>query len=104
MALIDDIFKANLTTGLAVGVGAAILAPSLVQAIGRVLRPAAKAMIKSGLVFYRETLSEIGELASDLVAEARAELEHDSDGERVAATADGEARTDGMGEQHQPSG
>ena len=30
------------------------------------------------MVFYRETLIEIGEMASDLVAEARAELEQGS--------------------------
>jgi hypothetical protein len=34
-------------------------------------------LIKSGLVFYRETLSEIGEMAADLVAEARAELDQE---------------------------
>jgi hypothetical protein len=27
------------------------------------------------MVFYRETLSELGEMATDLVAEARAELD-----------------------------
>jgi hypothetical protein len=36
-------------------------------------------LIKSGLVFYRETLSEIGEMAADLVAEARAELDQEAD-------------------------
>jgi hypothetical protein len=35
-------------------------------------------LIKSGLVFYRETLSEIGEMATDLVAEARAELDQEA--------------------------
>jgi hypothetical protein len=75
MALIEDMFKANLATGLAVGIGAVILGPTVVVTVARVLRPAAKAMIKGGMVFYRETLSEIGEMASDLVAEARAELE-----------------------------
>jgi hypothetical protein len=39
------------------------------------LRPAAKTLIKSGMVFYRETLSEIGEMATDLVAKARGELD-----------------------------
>lgn len=75
MALIDDMFKGNLATGLAVGVGAVLLGPTLVQSVGGLLRPAAKAVIKSGMVFYRETLGEIGEMASDLVAEAQAELE-----------------------------
>jgi hypothetical protein len=30
------------------------------------------------MVFYRETLSELGEMATDLVAEARAELDHEA--------------------------
>lgn len=30
------------------------------------------------MVFYRETLSEIGEIATDLVAEARAELDQEA--------------------------
>jgi Protein of unknown function (DUF5132) len=75
MALIEDVFKGNLATGLAVGIGAVLFGPTVVQTVGRALRPAAKTIIKGGLVFYRETLSEVGEMASDLVAEARAELE-----------------------------
>jgi hypothetical protein len=75
MAFFEDLFKVNAVTGVAVGVGALLLAPGLVPAVGRVLRPAAKAVIKGGLVLYRETVSEIGEVASDLFAEARAELE-----------------------------
>jgi Protein of unknown function (DUF5132) len=74
MALIEDVFKGNLATGLAIGAGALLLGPTVVQAVGSALRPAAKAAIKGGMVFYRETLSEIGEMASDLVAEAKAEL------------------------------
>jgi hypothetical protein len=72
MALIEDMFKGNLATGLAVGIGAVLLGPTVMQTAGRILRPAAKAVIKGGLVFYRETLSEVGEIASDLLAEAHA--------------------------------
>jgi Protein of unknown function (DUF5132) len=75
MALIEDMFKGNLAAGLAIGIGAVFLGPPLAQTVGSFLRPAAKAVIKGGMVFYRETLSEIGEMASDLVAEATAELE-----------------------------
>jgi hypothetical protein len=39
------------------------------------LRPAAKAAIKGAMVFYQESVAEIGEMASDLVAEARAKRE-----------------------------
>jgi hypothetical protein len=74
MALLEDMFKGNAVTGLAVGLGTVMLAPTLLPAAGRVLRPAAKAVIKGGMVLYRETIAEVGELASDLVAEARSEL------------------------------
>jgi hypothetical protein len=92
MALIEDMFKGNLVTGLAFGVGAVLLGPTVLQTIGSVVRPTAKAVIKGGMVFYRETLGEIGEMASDLVAEAKAELEQSS-------RPDGEAR-----EKRQPAG
>jgi hypothetical protein len=87
MALIEDMFKGNLATGLAIGVGALLFGPTVIQTMGSVLRPAAKAVIKGGMVFYRETLSEIGEMASDLVAEARAELEEGARPDDEAATA-----------------
>ena len=93
MALIENMFKGNLATGLAIGVGAVLLGPTVLQTIGSVLRPTAKAVIKGGMVFYRETLGEIGEMASDLVAEAKAELEQGS-------RPDGEAR----GERRQQAG
>jgi hypothetical protein len=38
MALLDDVFKGNVLTGLALGLGAALLAPT----IGQMLRPAVK--------------------------------------------------------------
>ena len=75
MALIEDMFKGNAATGLAVGIGAVVLGPTVLPAIGRALRPAVKAVIKGGMVLYRETFAEIGEFTSDLVAEARSELE-----------------------------
>ena len=87
MALIEEMFKGNLATGLAVGVGVVFFGPTLVQTMANILRPAAKTVIRGGIVFYRETLSEIGEMASDLVAEARAELKQ--------ARIDREAAADG---------
>jgi Protein of unknown function (DUF5132) len=93
MALIDDVFKGNLAAGLAIGVGAIIFGPTVIQTMGSILRPAAKSLIKGGMVFYRETLSEIGEMASDLVAEARAELDQETGDDRpaVANTGSGAA-------------
>jgi hypothetical protein len=87
MALVEDLFKGSAITGVAIGVGALLLAPTVLPAVGRVLRPAAKAAIKGGMVFYRETMAEIGEVASDLFAEARAELEHEGNGHARAEAA-----------------
>jgi Protein of unknown function (DUF5132) len=86
MSLIEDMFKGNMATGLAVA-GAVVLAPTLLPAVGRILRPVAKTAIKGGLVLYRETLAGVGDVTGDLVAEARAELEHDR-GTASGATAD----------------
>ena len=74
MALFEDVFEGGMGPGLAV-VGAVVLAPTLLPAVGRIMRPVAKAAIKGGLVLYRETLAGVGDVAGDLVAEARAELE-----------------------------
>jgi len=82
MALIGDVFKDNLAAGLAIGVGAIILGPTAIRTLEGILRPTAKTLIKSGMVFYRETLSEIGEMATDLVAEARAELDQEASADR----------------------
>ena len=76
MALVEDLLKGSTVTGVVVGLGAILLAPTVIPAVGRVVRPALKAAIKGGMVFYRETVAEIGEVAGDLFAEARAELEH----------------------------
>jgi phosphate/sulfate permease len=82
LALIEDVFKGNLAPGLAIGVGALIFGPTVIQTMGSILRPTAKMLIKGGMIFYRETLSEIGEMATDLVAEARAELDQGASGDR----------------------
>ena len=87
MALVEDLFKGSAVTSVAIGVGALLLAPTVLPAVGRVLRPAAKAAIKGGMVFYRETMAEIGEVASDLFAEARSELEHEGNGQVRAEAA-----------------
>ena len=78
MAVIEDVLKGNLAAGLALGVGAIIFGPTVIQTMGSIFRPAAKTLLKSGMVFYRETLSEVGEMAADLVAEARAELDQEA--------------------------
>jgi len=80
MALVEDLLKGTTITGVAVGLGAIFLAPTVLPAVGRVVRPALKAAIKGGMVFYRETVAEVGEMAGDLFAEARSELEHETSG------------------------
>jgi hypothetical protein len=80
-----NVFRGNVLTGVVVGIGALLLVP----AIGQVLRPAAKAVIKGGIL-ASQGLAELGETASDLVAEARAEMdqqENPEDSTAVAAAA-----------------
>ena len=77
MALVEDLFKSNPVTGLAIGVGVLLFGPTLLPAIGQVVRPAVKAAIKGGIVLYDE-VAGIGETVGEVVAEARAELAADA--------------------------
>jgi hypothetical protein len=74
MALLEDMFKgSSIVTGLAIGIGAAVLAPAVVP----VLRPLAKSLLKAGLIAYdqgRVALAELNERTGDILAEARSEL------------------------------
>ncbi|WEX74810.1 DUF5132 domain-containing protein [Sinorhizobium numidicum] len=74
MAILEDALKGgNIVTGLAIGVGALVLAPLAVP----LLRPITKTFLKAGLVAYDQTrvaVAEMNERASDLVAEARSEM------------------------------
>jgi len=70
-------FKGSAIAGLAIGVGAAFVAPALLPVIRTLARPGAKAVIKAGVQAYeqaRVALAELGEVTDDLVAEVRAEL------------------------------
>ena len=58
---------------IAIGLGAAILAPTLLPLV----KPLAKAAIKSGVTLYEKTkgaIAETGEVLGDIVAEAKAEV------------------------------
>jgi hypothetical protein len=69
--------KGNIVTGLAIGIGSAIIAPLVVPALSKAAKPLAKAAVKGGLVLFetsKEKLAEAHELVDDLLAEARAEL------------------------------
>jgi hypothetical protein len=59
-----------------VGIGVAVVAPFVLPAIGEVLRPVAKGVIK-GTLFIADSVRELGsesaEQVSDIIAEAKAE-------------------------------
>jgi hypothetical protein len=78
MALLDDLFKGNnVVTGLAIGIGAAVLGPMLLPVLAGAAKPLVKAAIKGGIVLYekgKETAAEMGEVLEDIVAEAKAEV------------------------------
>lgn len=78
MAILEDVMKGgNVVTGLAIGVGAAVLGPMLMPVIRGVARPVAKAAIRGGMMVYekgREAAAEVNETVQDLVAETRAEM------------------------------
>ena len=86
MAFFEDMFKGgNIVTGVVVAVGATVLVPVVAPAIGSLLRPAAKAAIKGGILAYdiagvRLSLAQLGEMASDVAAEARVDAERATSG------------------------
>lgn len=66
--------------GVAVLVGAAALAPTVWPAVGRTVRPAAKSALKAGMIGVeqaRERMAELSEVADDLWAEVRFELDEE---------------------------
>lgn len=94
---LEDLFRNNAVTGVAIAAGAALLAPVVLPLLAGVTRPLARTALKSGIIVYektRETVAELGEAFDDLVAEAKAELaqQHAAAAgiaETVAAAADG---------------
>ena len=79
MALLEDtigsIFEGGAVTGVMIGAGVVLLAPGLLTTIGRIVRPLAVGVIKTGMVVYTQTAATLREAGGDIVAEARAELE-----------------------------
>ncbi len=75
MALLDDVVKFGMPAVL-VGVGAVLVAPLVLPAVGEVVRPVAKGAVKGYLALAdsaKEWFAEANEQWSDLVAEAKAE-------------------------------
>jgi hypothetical protein len=102
MALLDNGLlgnglKSNVVTGLAIGIGAAILAPVIIPMVAAIVKPLAKATIKGGLILYergKEVVAETGEMVEDLVAEARSELSEaaKNGGNMASATSEPEGK------------
>lgn len=76
MAL-EDLFKSKIVTGLAIGVGAAVLAPKLLPVLAEAAKPLVKGAMKGGLLLYekgKEVAAEAGEVTEDWWAEVKAEM------------------------------
>ncbi len=79
MAIWDYRPKADVWTGVAIGVGL-LVAPVVIPMIAAAARPVAKAAIKGGMMLYekgREMCAEVSEVIEDLAAEARAEVQEE---------------------------
>jgi len=83
----------TIVTAVLAGVAGGLMAPLLLPRLERNFRPATKSLFKTGIALYergRERAAELGEFASDMMAEARAEYEVertivDAEDEPVAA-------------------
>ncbi len=76
MALFDELPKGPLSTVL-LGIGVAMVAPTVLPTLASGLRPLAKSLVKGGVTLYdvmKEGVAEAGEQLADLVAESRAEM------------------------------
>jgi hypothetical protein len=85
MGILGNGLKGNIFTGLAIGIGAAVLAPAILPVLAGAAKPLVKAAIKGGIMLYekgKENFAEVGEVVEDLVAEVKAELAEP--GEEVA--------------------
>lgn len=81
MSFFEDLLKGSWGTAL-VGVGVALVAPTVLPAVGEALRPLAKSLIKGGVMLYdtaKEAIAEAGEQVNDMVEEVRAEVEEESE-------------------------
>jgi hypothetical protein len=68
----------TLLTALVAGLAGGLIAPLIAPGLARSVRPATKTMFKAGIGLYergREKAAELGETASDLLAEARTEYD-----------------------------
>ncbi len=71
-----DLLKNNVVAGVGLAFAAAVLAPVLMPAMGRIGRPLAKSLVRGGMMMYekgREAIAVAGESVEDIMAEVRAE-------------------------------
>ncbi|MGD8568008.1 MAG: DUF5132 domain-containing protein [Gammaproteobacteria bacterium] len=98
---IEDTFKSGIGKGIAIGIGMAIITPVVLPILARAGRPLTRAAIKSGMLLYdkgRETFAELSEVAEDLIAEARAELEQEEQYSAVDETGESGGVGEAVGE------
>ena len=77
MGFLEDVLKFEWGATAAIGIGAVILAPIILPAAGKTLRPLAKSTIKGGMLLFEKTrtiVAESIETIEDLAAEAKAEV------------------------------
>ena len=77
MPIPENPLKSDFAKGLALGLVAAAAIPLLLPLATTLRRPLVRAATRAGLVVYertRDTLAELGEVADDFAAEARADL------------------------------
>ena len=68
----------TIVTAVLAGVAGGLMAPLILPRLERNFRPATKSLFKTGIALYergRERAAEMGEFASDMMAEARAEYD-----------------------------
>lgn len=74
-----QLFSKPAVRNTAIGIGIAVAVPVAVAVLAPYVRPAARSLVKGGLLVFergREVTAELGEAMDDLVAEVREEL-HD---------------------------
>jgi hypothetical protein len=68
----------TILTAVLAGVAGGLMAPLILPRVERNIRPATKSLFKTGIALYErgcERAAEMGEFASDMMAEARAEYD-----------------------------
>ena len=92
MKQLPAMLKSDAVKILGINLSVAILVPIAVGILAPVVRPAARAVLKTGILAYekvREGAAEFGEMMEDLVAEVQEELQ-EAKGEVTGLTESGQ--------------